>query len=93
MRLKTLAEIALLLGLTALQIQIWFNPDGLAKLINLRVQQSEIQNAIAQFDHKNQALTREIIGLTYDKKAIEEQMRHELGVIKSGETFFFIADQ
>ena len=93
MRLKTFAEIFLLIAIIGLQIQIWYSQDGFAKLIHLKTQQEQTHAAIAKLDQANAALTREIIGLKYDKHAIEEHMRYELGVIKQGETFFLMTDK
>lgn len=93
MRLKTFAELCMIIAIVSLQIQIWYHPDGFTQLIYLKAQQERTRAAIAKVDELNAVLTRRIIGLKYDANAIEEYMRHELGVIKPGETFFFIVDK
>ena len=93
MRLKTFAELCMIIAIVSLQIQIWYHPDGFTKLIYLQAQQEQKRADITELDGLNAALTRRLIGLKYDTNAIEEYMRHELGVIKPGETFFFIVDK
>lgn len=97
MRLKTFTEICIILATLGLQIQLWYGGlwyggGGFAQIIHLKAEQEKSGQVLAQLEQKNEVLTREIIGLQYDKNLIEAYMRYQLGVIKSGETFFLIAD-
>jgi len=85
--------ILLTVLLLLLQYRLWFSHDGLPSVLHL-YRSVEIQrqdNAI--LEERNQVLTAEVQDLKSGLDALEERARSELGMIKSGETFFQIIEE
>jgi len=85
--------ILLTVLLLLLQYRLWFSHDGLPSVLHL-YRSVEIQrqdNAI--LEERNQVLTAEVHDLKSGLDALEERARSELGMIKSGETFFQIIEE
>lgn len=74
----------------SLQYQLWFGEGGLAevsRLNELARYQRQINSVLAE---RNQALIAEVSDLKRGVSTIEGLARLELGMIRSGETFFQI---
>ena len=82
----------LVLLLIVLQWQLWFGDSSINKkaqieeLLNIK----KIENE--KLEKRNNQIAREIIGLKKGRQSVEEKAREELGMIKSGETFFFVSE-
>jgi len=85
--------ILLTVLLLLLQYRLWFSHDGLPSVLLLHraVEIQRQDNAI--LEERNQVLTAEVQDLKSGLDALEERARSELGMIKSGETFFQIIDE
>ena len=80
--------ILLTVILLLLQYRLWFSHDGLPSILHL-YRAAEVQrqdNAV--LEERNQVLAAEVQDLKSSLDALEERARSELGMIKSGETFF-----
>jgi len=85
--------ILLTVLLLLLQYRLWFSHDGLPSVLHLHraVEVQRHDNAI--LEERNQVLTAEVQDLKSGLDALEERARSELGMIKSGETFFQIIEE
>ncbi len=85
--------ILLTILLLLLQYRLWFSHDGLPSVLHLHraVEVQRQDNAI--LEERNQVLTAEVQDLKSGLDALEERARSELGMIKSGETFFQILEE
>lgn len=88
-----LVMILLTVLLLLLQYRLWFSHDGLPSVLHLHraVEIQRQDNAI--LEERNQVLTAEVQDLKSGLDALEERARSELGMIKSGETFFQIIEE
>jgi cell division protein FtsB len=79
--------------LVILNCQFWLFADrGIPKVLVLQeaVQAQRTENA--RLKERNSALEAEVNSLKEGLEAIEERARVELGMIRQGETFFYILD-
>lgn len=80
--------ILLLIFLTLLQYRIWAGKNSVSDYLTLDenvIRQKQNNEKLIQ---RNKIIYAEIDDLKYGLQAIEERARNELGMIKSGETFF-----
>ena len=85
--------ILLLATLGWLQYTLWFGKNGMsdyAKVSNDVILQEEVNQGLR---NRNEQMFAEIDDLKQGSEAIEERARHELGMIKKGETFYRIIDE
>ncbi|MGC9422707.1 MULTISPECIES: cell division protein FtsB [Vibrio] len=85
--------ITLLLLFGWLQYHLWWGKNG---IVDYRLVASEIA-VQEQVNHnlqlRNQEMFAEIDDLRQGLDAIEERARHELGMVKEGETFFRVVGE
>ena len=82
--------LTLLLVLGWLQFELWFGKNGIAdfQLVEADI---EVQHQVnASLKDRNNEMFAEIDDLRQGLDAIEERARHELGMVKEGETFYRI---
>jgi cell division protein FtsB len=88
-----IVNVILLMLLVLLQYRLW-NGNGnlpdLWKLEEIRAEQT-VENKFLR--ERNQALAAEVMDLKTGMEAIEERARIEMGMIRSGETFFHIIEE
>lgn len=84
--------IALLLLLAILQYKLWFEPTGLNQYRQLKEAVTAQSTQNKQLHQRNQALAAEIKDLKHGREAIEERARHELGLVRNGETYYQIVE-
>lgn len=85
--------LLLLITLGWLQSTLWFGKNGLsdyAKVSDDVILQEEVNQGLR---NRNEQMFAEIDDLKKGSEAIEERARHELGMIKKGETFYRIIDE
>lgn len=79
--------------LLCLQYRLWVGEGSIAHVVRLNdqitIQQSE-NNALKE---RNRYLAAEVDALKNGTDGIEERARHQMGMIKEGETFFLIVDE
>ena len=85
--MKWLWVISLTL-LAALQYRLWVGEGSLAHVGQLKQEISSQQGENEKLLERNRVLTAEVIELKQGLETIEERARHELGMVKEGETLF-----
>jgi len=76
-----------------LQYRLWVGDGSLAHVVrinsDIKIQQAENDRLI----ERNRYLAAEVDALKNGTGGIEERARHQMGMIKEGETFFMIVDE
>ncbi|MDI9818697.1 MULTISPECIES: septum formation initiator family protein [unclassified Legionella] len=89
--MRTIIAI-LILALIGLQYKLWLGDGSLLQWINLEkkleVQARENEKLLV----RNRAMEADIAELKRGEQALEEQARHELGMIKKDETYYQFVD-
>ena len=85
--MKWLWVISLFL-LAALQYRLWVGEGSLAHVAQLKQEISSQESENEKLLERNRVLTAEVIELKQGQETIEERARHELGMVKEGETLF-----
>lgn len=81
-------SLLLLLLFGWLQYTLWFGKNGIADLQHVNAD-IEVQNLVnTNLLARNNEMFAEIDDLRQGLDAIEERARHELGMVKEGETFY-----
>ena len=82
----------LFLILVVLQYRLWVGEGSIAHQVELdqKIEEQQSENQILK--DKNDRLALEVDALKNDPQAIESRARHDLGLIKEGETFFMLVD-
>lgn len=76
--------------LAALQYQLWFGDGGLPRVWELRAGVEAQKEDNRQLHARNVELAAEVRDLETGTEAIEYRARHDLGMIREGETFYLI---
>lgn len=85
--MKWLWVISLAL-LALLQYRLWVGEGSLAHVTQLKQDIASQQGENDKLLERNRVLTAEVIELKQGLETIEERARHELGMVKEGETLF-----
>lgn len=85
--------ILLLAVLLILQYRLWFGLGSWEEITHLRREIAQQEQTNADLHERNERLSREVQSLKTDLATVEERARHELGLIKEGETFYLIVDE
>ena len=84
--------LVLILLLAGLQYRLWVGDGGLSEISGLKhqidMQNNENQNLL----ERNRILEAEVRELKKGMETVEERARHELGMIKEGETLYQLAE-
>lgn len=76
-----------------LQYDLWVGEGSLPALWQLEASVEKQRAENQQLRERNAALAAEVADLKGGLAAIEERARHELGMVKQGETFIQIVDK
>ncbi|TWH64722.1 cell division protein FtsB [Azomonas agilis] len=79
---------ALILLLVGLQFRLWVGEGSLAQVVDLTQQISEQQDENERLLERNRLLEAEVMELKQGMETVEERARHELGMVKQGETLY-----
>lgn len=90
--MKWLWLVALML-LAGLQYRLWVGEGSLAHVTQLKQEIAEQARENEQLLERNRVLTAEVIELKQGLETVEERARHELGMVKEGETLFQLSDE
>jgi cell division protein FtsB len=90
MRFLTVILIALFV---MLQYHLWVGEGSVPAMWQLQEAVKEQRKENSELAERNAALTAEVKDLKSGLDAIEERARHEMGMIKQGETFIQIVDK
>ncbi len=87
MRLVMAVLIVLLL---VLQYRLWFGDGSYLDAWSLRQQLDSKALKNTELHERNTVLMAEVVDLKTGRRAVEEQARNDLGMVKKGETFYQI---
>lgn len=90
--MKWLWPVALIL-LAVLQYRLWVGEGSLAHVTQLKQEISEQAQVNEQLFERNRVLTAEVKELKQGLETVEERARHELGMIREGETLFQLSTE
>lgn len=85
--------VVLALLLLVLQYRFWIGEGSLAQHTELRRKVSEQQARNEQLSERNNIIAGEVQALKNGLDALEERARHDLGMIREGETFYLVVDE
>lgn len=89
--MRTLIVLLIIL-LAILQYKLWFQTGGVPNIFQLRRELLVQQEENKQLKLRNDILSAEVRDLKHGKSAVEGRARHELGMIKEGETFYQVLE-
>lgn len=84
--------VALVLILAGLQYRLWVGEGSLAQVNELKRQIAEQQGENERLLERNRILEAEVMELKKGTETVEERARHELGMVKEGETLYQLAE-
>ena len=84
--------VVLLLLLGGLQYRLWVGEGSLAQVSGLNKQIAEQQGENQRLLKRNRILEAEVKELKRGMETVEERARHELGMVKEGETLYQLAE-
>ena len=84
--------VVLILLLAGLQYRLWVGDGSLAQVTDLQRQIAEQQGENGRLLERNRILEAEVMELKQGMETVEERARHELGMVKEGETLYQLAE-
>ncbi|MET1076586.1 MAG: cell division protein FtsB [Pseudomonas sp.] len=84
--------VVLALLLAALQYRLWVGDGSLAQVNLLQQQIDQQRGENEQLLERNRVLEAEVLELKQGLETVEERARHELGMVKEGETLYQLAE-
>lgn len=84
--------VVLLALLAGLQYRLWVGDGSLAQVRELKQQIVDQQGENEQLQERNRILEAEVMELKSGMETVEERARHELGMLKEGETLYQLAE-
>ena len=90
--MRRLATILVLL-IVGLQYRAWFSDDGYfsVQALNGRLEQQQRRTELQR--QRNRLLAAEVLALKEGHAAVEARARADLGMIRTGETFYIVAEK
>ncbi|MCQ4270845.1 MULTISPECIES: cell division protein FtsB [Pseudomonas] len=83
--------VVLILLLAGLQYRLWVGDGSLAQVTELNRQISDQKGENERLLERNRVLEAEVMELKKGTETVEERARHELGMVKDGETLYQLA--
>lgn len=83
----------LLLLLATLEYRYWLGSDSVFKTRSLAKELAVQQDEVAQLQERNDLILHKIRLLKKDPRAIEEQARYELGMVRQGEKYYQVLEK
>ena len=84
--------LVLILLLSGLQYRLWVGDGSLAEIAELKRQIAAQQGENRHLLERNRILEAEVLELKKGMETVEERARHELGMVKEGETLYQLAE-
>jgi len=84
--------LVLILLLAGLQYRLWVGEGGLAEVAELKRQIGQQKGENQHLLERNRILEAEVLELKKGMETVEERARHELGMVKEGETLYQLAE-
>ncbi len=75
-----------------LQLRLWVGEGSFAEVWQLKQEIDKQQTQNRLLEERNRRLAAEVKDLKHGLGAVEERARSQLGMIKSGETFYLLID-
>ena len=83
--------LVLLLLLAGLQYRLWVGNGSLAQVAELKQQIADQHAENEGLLERNRVMDAEVSALKKGMETVEERARHELGMVKDGETLYQLA--
>lgn len=83
--------LVLLLLLAGLQYRLWVGNGSLAQVADLTRQIADQRAENEGLLERNRVMDAEVLELKKGMETVEERARHELGMVKEGETLYQLA--
>ncbi|WP_324733646.1 cell division protein FtsB [Pseudomonas paeninsulae] len=84
--------VILILLLVGLQYRLWVGDGSLAQVTDLSHQIADQQGDNQRLLERNRILEAEVMELKQGMETVEERARHELGMVKEGETLYQLTE-
>jgi cell division protein FtsB len=84
--------VVLILALAGLQYRLWVGDGSLAQVTDLERQIADQKGENERLLERNRILEAEVSELKKGMETVEERARHELGMVKEGETLYQLAE-
>lgn len=84
--------LLLLMLLAGLQYRLWVGEGSLAQVSELKRQIDDQRAENERLHERNRVLEAEVRELKQGMETVEERARHELGMVKEGETLFQLTE-
>ena len=91
MRSPNWLVLILLLLLAGLQYRLWVGNGSLAQITDLTQQIADQRAENKVLLERNRVMDAEVLELKKGMETVEERARHELGMVKEGETLYQLA--
>ncbi|MGI6408753.1 MAG: cell division protein FtsB [Gammaproteobacteria bacterium] len=88
--LMILVVLALLLA--GIQYRLWFGEGGVSEVARLKSQIADQQAENERLLERNRVMEAEVVELKQGMETVEERARHELGMVKEGETLYLLME-
>ncbi len=85
--------VFLLLLIAALQYRLWLGDGGIEEYRDTTRRIDELQQEGEKRKVRNAAVAADVIDLRDGSDAVEERARHDLGMVKPGETYVQVYDE
>ncbi len=82
----------LILIILALQYRLWFGEGSVEQIVQLQREIDKQKTENMSLEERNRVLMAQIKELKEGTESIEAKARTDMGMIKEGETFYFITD-
>ncbi|HBN9934298.1 TPA: cell division protein FtsB [Pseudomonas aeruginosa] len=83
--------VVLILALAGLQYRLWVGDGSLAQVRDLQKQIADQHGENERLLERNRILEAEVAELKKGTETVEGRARHELGMVKDGETLYQLA--
>lgn len=84
--------VVLILVLAGLQYRLWVGEGSFAQVTDLQRQIAEQKGENENLLERNRILEAEVLELKKGMETVEERARHELGMVKDGETLYQLTE-
>ncbi|MBS7663445.1 cell division protein FtsB [Pseudomonas lalucatii] len=84
--------LVLVVLLAGLQYRLWVGEGSLAQATELKRQIAEQQGENRRLLERNRILEAEVLELKKGMETVEERARHELGMVREGETLYQLVE-
>lgn len=90
---RQIAIALLALLFLGLQVRLWFGEGSIRHVLTLEKEVAALEEENAALETRNQLMAADVKDLKRGTEAVEEIARKDLGMIRSGETFFLILEE